>query len=147
MLDFWATWCGPCVQELPILTEVAESYKGKGVAFFAINLRETPEQIKKFQEEKKLKFTVALDTEGDTGTAYNANAIPMLVLVDKKGVVRVGPRRLQPGNQEDPDQRARCLDRRQGHRQGARRASEGESRAPRPRAKGWSESGVSADRT
>ncbi len=88
MIDFWATWCGPCVQELPILSEVAESYKDKGVAFFAINLRETPEQIKKFQEDKKLKFTVAIDTDGAVGTAYGAEAIPMLVLVDKKGVVQ-----------------------------------------------------------
>ena len=88
MLDFWATWCGPCVQELPLLTEVAESYKDKGVAFFAINLRETPEQIKEFQADKKLKFTVALDTDGAAGTAYGAHAIPMLVLVDKKGVVQ-----------------------------------------------------------
>jgi peroxiredoxin len=88
MLDFWATWCGPCVQELPLLTEVAESYKGKGVAFFAINLRETPDQIKKFQEDKKLKFTVAMDTDGAVGTAYSADAIPMLVLVDKKGVIQ-----------------------------------------------------------
>jgi peroxiredoxin len=88
MLDFWATWCGPCVQELPILAEVAESYAGKGVAFFAINLRETPEQIKKFQDDKKLKFTVAIDTDGAVGTAYQAAAIPMLVLVDRKGVVQ-----------------------------------------------------------
>jgi thiol-disulfide isomerase/thioredoxin len=88
MLDFWATWCGPCVQELPLLAEVAESYKDKGVAFFAINVRETPEQITKFQADKKLKFTVALDTDGSAGTAYGANAIPMLVLVDKKGVVQ-----------------------------------------------------------
>jgi peroxiredoxin len=88
MLDFWATWCGPCVRELPILAAVAESYKGKGVAFFAINMRETPEQIKKFQDDKKLKFTVAMDTDGAVGTAYGAEAIPMLVLVDKKGVVQ-----------------------------------------------------------
>ncbi len=88
MLDFWATWCGPCVQELPILTQVAESYKGKGVAFFAINLNETPEQVKKFQDERKLKFPVALDTDGAVGTAYSANAIPLLVLIDKKGIVQ-----------------------------------------------------------
>jgi peroxiredoxin len=88
MLDFWATWCGPCVTELPILSEVANAYKDKGVAFFAINLRETPAQIKKFQEDKKLKFNVALDPEGKTGIDYGANAIPMLVLVDKSGVVR-----------------------------------------------------------
>jgi peroxiredoxin len=88
MLDFWATWCGPCVQELPLLTEVAGSYKDKGVAFFGINERETPEQIKKFQADKNLKFTVALDTDGAAGTAYGADAIPMLVLVDRKGIVQ-----------------------------------------------------------
>jgi hypothetical protein len=74
--------------ELPILSEVADQYKDKGVAFVAINLRETPEQIKKFQEDKKLKFNVALDPEGTTGTDYKADAIPMLVLVDKGGIVR-----------------------------------------------------------
>jgi thiol-disulfide isomerase/thioredoxin len=88
MLDFWATWCGPCVQELPLLTQVAESYKDKGVAFFAINERETPDQIKTFQADKKLKFTVALDSDGAAGTAYGAEAIPMLILIDKKGVVQ-----------------------------------------------------------
>ncbi len=88
MIDFWATWCGPCVMELPILAEVADSYKDKGVTFYAINLRETPEEIKKFQEDKKLKFPVALDPEGKTGDDYGASAIPMLVLIDKAGVVR-----------------------------------------------------------
>jgi peroxiredoxin len=88
MLDFWATWCGPCVQELPVLIEVAGAYKDKGVALFGINVRETPEQIRKFQADKKLNFTVALDSDGAVSTAYGADAIPMLVLVDKKGTVR-----------------------------------------------------------
>ena len=44
MMDFWATWCGPCVMELPILTEVAESYKDKGVVFFGVNLQEKPKR-------------------------------------------------------------------------------------------------------
>jgi len=88
VLDFWATSFGPSVQELTLLARVAESYKGKGVVFLAINQRETPEQIKKFQDDKKLKFTVALDTDGAVGTAYSAGSIPMLVLVDKKGVVQ-----------------------------------------------------------
>jgi thiol-disulfide isomerase/thioredoxin len=88
MIDFWATWCGPCVMELPILTEVADSYKDKGVVFYAINLRETTDKIKKFQEDKKLKFTVALDKDGAIGDVYKVEGIPTLVLVDKKGVVQ-----------------------------------------------------------
>jgi thiol-disulfide isomerase/thioredoxin len=88
MIDFWATWCGPCVRELPVLTEVADKYKDKGVVFYAVNLRETPDEIKKFQEKKKLKFTAALDSEGTIGDAYKVEGIPMLVLVDKKGIVQ-----------------------------------------------------------
>jgi thiol-disulfide isomerase/thioredoxin len=88
MLDFWATWCGPCVQELPILAEVAEAYKDKGVIFCAVNEQEEPEVIRRFLKENKLQFTVALDSEGAAGNSYRAEAIPMLILIDKKGVVR-----------------------------------------------------------
>ena len=88
MLDFWATWCGPCVMELPILSEVAEAYKDKGVVFCAVNQQEEPAEIRTFLKEKKLNFTVALDSSGAVGNAYGASAIPLLVLIDKKGVVQ-----------------------------------------------------------
>jgi thiol-disulfide isomerase/thioredoxin len=88
MLDFWATWCGPCVQELPILTKVAEAYKDKGVVFCAVNEQEKPDQIHQFLKSRNLQMTVALDSAGEVGGAYGAEAIPMLVLIDKKGVVQ-----------------------------------------------------------
>ncbi|HZW33807.1 MAG TPA: DUF2092 domain-containing protein [Isosphaeraceae bacterium] len=88
MLDFWATWCGPCVQELPLLAEVAPAYKDKGVVFHAVNEQEKPAQIHKFLKEKKPAMTVALDAEGAAGNAYHAEAIPLLVLIDKKGLVQ-----------------------------------------------------------
>ena len=88
MLDFWATWCPPCVRELPILAEVAAAYKDKGVVFCAVNEQEKPEKIRDFLKEKKLEFTVALDSQGAVGNAYHADAIPLLVLIDKKGVVQ-----------------------------------------------------------
>ena len=88
MLDFWATWCGPCVRELPILAEVAAAYKDKGVTFCAINQQEKPEEIHKFLEDKKLTMTVALDSEGKVGNAYHVEGIPTLVLIDKRGVVQ-----------------------------------------------------------
>lgn len=88
MLDFWATWCPPCVRELPILAEVAKEYKDKGVVFCAVNVQEEPKEIRAFLEDKKLDLNVALDSTGKVGEAYNANAIPLLVLVDKKGIVQ-----------------------------------------------------------
>ena len=88
MLDFWATWCGPCVLELPLLAEVARDYKDKGLMFCAVNQREPTDAIRKFLKEKKLEFTVALDPEGAVGSSYHVEAIPALVLIDKKGVVQ-----------------------------------------------------------
>lgn len=88
MLDFWATWCPPCVRELPILAEVAREYKDKGVVFCAVNVQEESKEIREFLKEKKLELTVALDSAGKVSEAYNASAIPLLVLVDKKGIVQ-----------------------------------------------------------
>jgi thiol-disulfide isomerase/thioredoxin len=88
MMDFWATWCAPCVRELPILADVAKTYKDKGVAFRAINLEEEPEKIREFLKKRELSITVALDSSGKVGSAYGAEAIPMLVLIDKKGIVQ-----------------------------------------------------------
>jgi thiol-disulfide isomerase/thioredoxin len=88
MLDFWATWCPPCVEELPILSKVADAYKDKGVVFCAVNQQEKPAKINTFLKDKKLNFTVALDSEGEVGNSYGASSIPLLVLIDKKGVVQ-----------------------------------------------------------
>jgi thiol-disulfide isomerase/thioredoxin len=88
MIDFWATWCGPCVQEMPILAKVAASYKDKGVVFFAINQREKPDEIRGFFKGKDYQVTVALDPEGEVGGTYGVEGIPTLVLIDKKGMVQ-----------------------------------------------------------
>ena len=88
LVDFWATWCGPCVKELPLLIEVADAFKDKGLAFRAVNLREDKEKIAKFQATKDLKFPVALDPKGEVAKAYGVTGIPTCVLVDKAGVVR-----------------------------------------------------------
>jgi thiol-disulfide isomerase/thioredoxin len=89
ILDFWATWCGPCVRAMPIIDKVAEKYKDKGVLLFAVNIQETPDEIKKFLEETDLAVDVALDTEGETAQAYLASAIPQTVIVGKDGLVQV----------------------------------------------------------
>jgi thiol-disulfide isomerase/thioredoxin len=88
MLDFWATWCRPCVQEMPILAKVADEYRDKGVALVCVNNREAASEIRSFLDREKLDVTVCLDGDGTAGRAYGANSIPMLVLVDKQGIVQ-----------------------------------------------------------
>lgn len=91
MLDMWATWCGPCRQELPHLIDVAKEYKAKGVVLYAIDIdkRESKKKIEEFLQKEKLDMTVGLDSQGQVGDAYGVEGIPMLMLIDKKGIVQV----------------------------------------------------------
>ncbi len=89
ILDFWATWCGPCVQAMPIIDQVAAKFKDQGVELYAVNLQEMPDDIKAFLEETKLEVPVALDTDGEVAGAYLAEAIPQTVIVGKDGTVQV----------------------------------------------------------
>jgi thiol-disulfide isomerase/thioredoxin len=88
ILDFWATWCGPCVAAMPLVAEVAEAYKDKGVVVYAVNQQEEPEDIKAFFEDKEFKATVALDAAGDAATKFGVEGIPMLVMVGLDGTVQ-----------------------------------------------------------
>lgn len=88
ILDFWATWCGPCVRALPIIADVAASYKDQGVEFFAVNLGEGPTEVRAFLEEHKLTVPVVLDRDGRIGELYKAEAIPQTVIIGKDGVVQ-----------------------------------------------------------
>jgi thiol-disulfide isomerase/thioredoxin len=89
ILDFWASWCGPCRQAMPIYAKVASEYKDKGVVFYGVNIAESPETIKKFLEQTKLEIAVAMDAEGKVAGQYQAASIPMSVIIDKTGVVQV----------------------------------------------------------
>ena len=89
ILDFWATWCGPCVRALPIITEVAAGYKDQGVEFFAVNLGDEPAAVQAFLDEHKLSVPVVLDRDNRIGELYKADAIPQTVIIGKDGVVQV----------------------------------------------------------
>ncbi len=88
ILDFWATWCGPCRRALPLLVDVSESYKDKGVVFYGVNQRENPDTIREFLRKEGLEFTVALDADGKVGDLYGVEGIPQTVIVGKNGTVQ-----------------------------------------------------------
>ena len=88
ILDFWATWCGPCKKVMPILEEIADEYKDKGVVVIAVDLREEPEKIRSFLEEQGLHTTVALDRDGKVGRLYEAKSIPQTVIIGIDGMVQ-----------------------------------------------------------
>jgi thiol-disulfide isomerase/thioredoxin len=87
VLDFWASWCGPCMQSLPLVDKVAQEFIPQGVCLVAVNLQETPEQIKQTLAKLHLETTVALDTDGGVAKKYGATAIPQTVIIGRDGNV------------------------------------------------------------
>ena len=88
VLDFWATWCGPCVESLPHIDQINADLSDKGLKVYAINLQETKAQVQKFIVSKKLTLPVLLDSSGSTAKSYLANAIPETVIIGKDGIVK-----------------------------------------------------------
>lgn len=90
VMNFWATWCGPCLAAMPQVERAARDFADQGVQLIAVNLEEAPKQIKSMLERHKLDLTVALDRDGAVAEKYKASAIPQTVIIDKEGnVVRV----------------------------------------------------------
>jgi thiol-disulfide isomerase/thioredoxin len=87
VLDFWATWCGPCLQAMPQVERAAAEFKDKGVRLVAVNLQETADKVTALLERQKLHVTVALDRDGRVADKYQAVAIPQTVIVNRDGTV------------------------------------------------------------
>ena len=90
VLDFWATWCGPCRRWLPIVVQASRDYASKGLAVFAVNERETDSKVRAYLDQQKLDLPVLMDRSGTVGSIYRASSIPLTVVVGRDGnVLRV----------------------------------------------------------
>jgi thiol-disulfide isomerase/thioredoxin len=90
ILDFWATWCAPCIKGLPIVNEVAKKYADRGVVFYAINQEEEAATIEPFLKKRNLSdLKVGLDLDGAVVKAYDLPGLPHTFIIDKTGTVRV----------------------------------------------------------
>lgn len=87
LLDFWATWCGPCRMTMPVLDRLQKEYPGD-MTVLAINLQEPSDVVQKYVREQGLAARVLLDESGTVGETYGTGSIPMQVLVDRAGIVR-----------------------------------------------------------
>jgi thiol-disulfide isomerase/thioredoxin len=87
VLDFFATWCGPCVQAMPHVDKVVEEFKDQKVKLVAVNMQEDAKKINDLLERLNLKPTVALDRDGATAEKYGVSAIPQTVVIDAEGKV------------------------------------------------------------
>jgi thiol-disulfide isomerase/thioredoxin len=87
VLNFWATWCPPCRQEMPMLQEFSSRYKGK-VAFVGVNYAEDPVIVQKFVTALKITFPIWLDRNGDISNLYYVQDYPYTFFIDSDGILR-----------------------------------------------------------
>jgi len=84
-LNFWATWCIPCRQEMPAMEILYRELKGQGLEVVAINVRESKPEVRRFFDELGLTFISLLDKDGKVSEEYGAWAIPLSYFINRKG--------------------------------------------------------------
>jgi thiol-disulfide isomerase/thioredoxin len=89
LLSFWATWCGPCKQEMPEMQTLYQKLKGRGFEVVAVDMMEDKATVSEFVKRTGYTFPVLLDTTGEVGGAglYSARAIPTNYVIDKTGKI------------------------------------------------------------
>ncbi len=90
VLDFWATWCGPCVGQLPHLREMYKKFEGKPFAFVAVSVDDDVDKLRGFVKNQRLPWPVVADggPTGPIATAYHVDRYPTVFVIDAEGNIR-----------------------------------------------------------
>ena len=109
MINFWASWCGPCRQEMPLLEELYSQYKPMGFTILGVNVEEDSTQAKQMLQDAPVNFPVLFDNQSEVSKLYNVVAMPSTVIVDRDGNVRYLHQGYKPGFEEAYQQQVRAL--------------------------------------
>lgn len=94
LINFWATWCGPCREEMPYLQQIYDGWSDQGLVLLTIDIQESPATIREFMQNHNLTLPVLLDSRGSVTQRYNIIGIPTTFLIDKEGIIqakKIGP--------------------------------------------------------
>ncbi|MCH9004445.1 MAG: TlpA family protein disulfide reductase [Proteobacteria bacterium] len=109
MINFWATWCGPCRQEMPLLDELYTRYERVGFNLLGVNIDDDPRRAMQMVEDLGVSFPVLFDTRKEVSKLYNVEAMPVTILVDREGNVRYVHHGYKPGYEDKYFDQVRSL--------------------------------------
>lgn len=87
VLDFWATWCGPCAVQAPILDRIARRHAKRGLVVLGVNVDDPPETARAYAAQKGLSYPIVTDPSRAAASRYGVQQLPSLVVIDKEGRV------------------------------------------------------------
>ncbi|BBP45601.1 hypothetical protein THMIRHAS_09740 [Thiosulfatimonas sediminis] len=88
LLNFWASWCPPCVKEIPSMNRLAESFDAEKFEIVSVNFKESPQSIRDFLKQVQVDFPVLIDQDGKTSAEYEIFSFPSSFLIDANGQIR-----------------------------------------------------------
>ena len=109
MINFWASWCAVCKDEMPILNDLHLRYQDHGLAMLGVNIEEDKKAVQKALRELKVVYPVLFDTDQAVSKLFDIEDMPSTVLVDRDGNLRYLHRNYSPGFEEDYERQVREL--------------------------------------
>ncbi len=100
LLNFWASWCGPCRQEMPLLNDIQKKYSPLGFSVLGINVDLKSEKAFRYLKDTPVIFPVLFDPDSKVSELYSVSAMPSTALIDKDGKVRFIHAGYKPGDEE-----------------------------------------------
>lgn len=109
MLNFWASWCAPCRQEMPHLNALNIRYESLGLKLYGINVDENQGDAKKAIADLKVAFPVLFDSANQVAELFKVDAMPTTIIIDRDGNVRHLHRGYKSGYEDDYDRQVAAL--------------------------------------
>ncbi len=109
MLNFWASWCGPCRTEMPILEKLHEKYKPMGFSMVGVNVEPDSKLAVEWLKATPVTFPILFDTKSEVSKLYQVAGMPSTVIVDRKGNLRWLHRGYKPGDENEYQDQIRAL--------------------------------------
>ena len=101
LINFWASWCGPCRQEMPLLNDLHNKYEPLGFTVLGVNVEEQSDAARGFINDYPVDFPVLLDNKNQVSKLYNVVAMPTTVVVDRDGNLRFLHKGYKPGDEQE----------------------------------------------
>lgn len=101
MLNFWASWCGPCRQEMPLLENIYKKYSKMGFTLIGVNVEPDSKAAEGFLQQTPVSFPVIYDKDSTVSKAYDVAGMPSTVIIDRKGNIRVLHRGYKAGDENE----------------------------------------------